>query len=113
MNYLKSFFPQNTAKICVNFIQLSGNTLKVNDLRIKIGNIPKYSLLEGTKFPILMCVPCEINIYQMVNEYGFKVGFINKTFVDENKFNSNYIAGVSYKNDEEPYKLYDADTHFI
>jgi hypothetical protein len=112
-NFLDYLFEPK--KLEVNFIQINQPFyISVDDLILKFGNdIPKYNIIEGTDYYYLLCIPAEIDIIDLAEIYKFKISIMHTSFVDKNKFNSKYIAGISYKNDEDYYQLYDIETHYI
>ena len=94
--------------ITVKFIHVSKSKdckITPEQLNMLLGlNIPKYSILEGTKFPYLFCVNTIININRILNEYGYELGHSGTQKILKNKFNKNHVACVC-NNGCDCYKL--------
>jgi hypothetical protein len=94
--------------INVNFIQLqisSNSVVNPDQLNVLLGlNIPKYSLLEGTKYPYLFCIGFVENFEKIIKDYGYEIGFSTKQKVYRAEFNNSHRATCSYHGDQY-YKL--------
>jgi hypothetical protein len=94
--------------ITVKFIHVSKNKhckITPEQLNMLLGlNIPKYSILEGTKFPYLFCVNTIININSILNEYGYEVGHSGTQKIFKSQFNKHHVACVC-NNGSDCYEL--------
>jgi len=96
-------------KILVNFAhikQKSDSKITLEHLNILLGpNSPKYSSVNDSMHTYIFCAKTNINLKQICLENNFGIGKINKQLIDENKYNSNFIA-KSYIEGNKLYDLY-------
>jgi hypothetical protein len=95
-NDLPNYDLMEDSEVTVNFIQIrpkSNSTVSIEQFNVLLGlDIPKYSILENSVYPYVLCISTSIDIKKICSEYNFEIGIKTIQKIHKNEYNSKHIA---------------------